>query len=324
MSPKAVIRIGRGADCDVRFDNAARHDGLHQPRGDPLPGRPVRGGGRRIDQRHAAQRQAGPHPRAPVGRQDRLRRAGRSGGALRDRGELPLRAGQRAAAAPLQTPIASVRRPPPPPPVRAPSQDAAALAREAQLKVSQARARVRRAGLRGRRCSSWPTPCSGWRRPPRGRTGRRAAGSSSPSSLLSLAGFGALGLVIWQQKKQIEEIVHKKDNLDRQIARLQIAMQVESDPEKLAVAGGAAQHRSPGRRRPPSASCRRRTRARRRRSSSPATSWTARSGTSSPSSTRRRTPCRPSSRSGSSTTSTATSARAAPARSTGASSSTGR
>jgi len=53
--------------------------------------------------------------------------------------------------------------------------------------------------------------------------------------LLSLAGFGALGLVIWQQKKQIEEILHKKDSLDKQIAKLQVAMQIESDPDKLAA-----------------------------------------------------------------------------------------
>jgi membrane-bound lytic murein transglycosylase D len=52
---------------------------------------------------------------------------------------------------------------------------------------------------------------------------------------LSLLGFGALGFVIWQQKQQIEEILHKKDGLDKQIARLQLAMQLESDPDKLAA-----------------------------------------------------------------------------------------
>ncbi|TMA45055.1 MAG: hypothetical protein E6J82_02825, partial [Deltaproteobacteria bacterium] len=51
--------------------------------------------------------------------------------------------------------------------------------------------------------------------------------------LLSLAGFGALGFVIWQQKKQIEEILHKKDGLDKQISKIQVAMQIETDPDKL-------------------------------------------------------------------------------------------
>ena len=50
---------------------------------------------------------------------------------------------------------------------------------------------------------------------------------------LSFIGFGALGVVIWQQKQQIEKIVHKKDNLDKQIQKIQLAMQLESDPEKL-------------------------------------------------------------------------------------------
>jgi len=51
---------------------------------------------------------------------------------------------------------------------------------------------------------------------------------------LSLAGFVALGFVIQQQKKHIEQILHKKDGLDKQIARIQLDMQITSDPDKLA------------------------------------------------------------------------------------------
>src|SRR5204863_7181589 len=51
---------------------------------------------------------------------------------------------------------------------------------------------------------------------------------------LSLIGFAALGFVIWQQKKQIEQILHRKDSLDKQIAKIQLSMQIESDPEKRA------------------------------------------------------------------------------------------
>jgi len=40
-------------------------------------------------------------------------------------------------------------------------------------------------------------------------------------------------VVIWQQKKQIEQILQKKGRLDKQIARIQLAMQIETDPDKL-------------------------------------------------------------------------------------------
>src|SRR3989442_11824013 len=63
---------------------------------------------------------------------------------------------------------------------------------------------------------------------------KRTAGIVLTIVSLSLVGFGALGFVIWQQKKQIEEILHKKDGLDKQIGRLQLAMQIETDPDKLA------------------------------------------------------------------------------------------
>jgi len=51
--------------------------------------------------------------------------------------------------------------------------------------------------------------------------------------MLAFAGFGVLGVVIWQQQQQIEKIVHKKDNFDKQIQKIQLAMQIEGDPEKL-------------------------------------------------------------------------------------------
>jgi soluble lytic murein transglycosylase-like protein len=64
---------------------------------------------------------------------------------------------------------------------------------------------------------------------------RRHASVVRAIVIASLLICGALGFVIWEQKKQIEQIVHRKDGLDRQIARIQVAMQVESDPGKLAA-----------------------------------------------------------------------------------------
>jgi pSer/pThr/pTyr-binding forkhead associated (FHA) protein len=230
MSPKAVIRIGRAPESDVRFDAqrdtlVSNHhaeirfqDGQYvvvdvgSTNGTLLNGKLVRTHALRSGDKIAFGGQGGPEVRFEI---EEIFRSARTNGI----------------AVPLQTPIASVRRPPPA--VRAPSQDAAALAREAQLRISQARARS------GGQASgqtmfimadTMKQVEAATEKKDRKRTGRIVLTIVA----LSLAGFGALGFVIWQQKKQIEEILHKKDNLDRQIARLQVAMQVESDPEKLA------------------------------------------------------------------------------------------
>jgi len=51
--------------------------------------------------------------------------------------------------------------------------------------------------------------------------------------LLAFAGFGAMGFVIWDQKQQLEKILHRKDGIDKQIQKIQVQMQLESDPDKL-------------------------------------------------------------------------------------------
>lgn len=228
MSPKAVIRIGRAPDCDVRFDAqrdtlvSTHHaeirfqDGQYvvvdvgSSNGTLVNGKPVRSHPLRSGDKIAFGGQGGPEVRFDVEESFRL-------------------AKMNGRAAPLQTPLP--RRPAPS--VKAPSQDAAALAREAQLKISQARARS--GGQSSGQtmfimADTMKQVEAATEKKDRKKTGRIVFTLVA----LSLAGFGALGFVIWQQKKQIEEIVHKKDNLDKQIAKLQIAMQVESDPEKLA------------------------------------------------------------------------------------------
>ncbi|MGZ6123770.1 MAG: transglycosylase SLT domain-containing protein [Myxococcales bacterium] len=228
MSPKAVIRIGRAPDCDIRFDAqrdtlvSTHHaeirfqDGQYvvvdvgSSNGTLVNGRLVRTHALRSGDKIAFGAQGGPEVRFDVEESFRL-------------------AKMNGRAAPLQIPVQ--RRPPPE--VKGPSQDSAALAREAQLKISQARARS--GGQPSGQtmfimADTMKQVEAATEKKDRKKTGRIVL----TIVLLSLAGFGALGFVIWQQKKQIEEIVHKKDNLDKQIAKLQIAMQVESDPEKLA------------------------------------------------------------------------------------------
>src|SRR5207248_5184347 len=116
----------------------------------------------------------------------------------------------------------------------APSQDAAILARDAQLKISQARAR---SGGRssGQTMFIMADTLKRVEAATRRKDRKKTARILLAVVMLSLAGFGALGFVIREQKKQIEEILHKKDGLDKQIAKIQVAMQIESDPGKLAV-----------------------------------------------------------------------------------------
>jgi pSer/pThr/pTyr-binding forkhead associated (FHA) protein/soluble lytic murein transglycosylase-like protein len=49
----------------------------------------------------------------------------------------------------------------------------------------------------------------------------------------ALVVVSVMGVVIWRQQKQIEELVQKKLGLDKQIAQVQAKMEEETDPEKL-------------------------------------------------------------------------------------------
>ncbi len=48
-----------------------------------------------------------------------------------------------------------------------------------------------------------------------------------------LIGSG-MGYVIWEQKQELEKIANKKTNADKQIQKIELQMQLENDPEKLA------------------------------------------------------------------------------------------
>ncbi|HEY4770464.1 MAG TPA: FHA domain-containing protein, partial [Myxococcales bacterium] len=227
MSPKAVIRIGRAEDCDVQFDARLdvrvsthhaeiRFEGGHyvlidvgSTNGTLVNGKLVRTHRLRSGDKIAFGAQGGPEVRFDV--EESFRNPRGNGSSL-----------------PLQMPA-----PPRPEAYPPPSQDAAALASEAQLRISRARA-----GSGGRSSGQTMFIMADTLKKVEAATHRKdrkkTAGIVGAIVFLSLIGFGVLGVVIWQQKKQIEQILQKKDGLDKQIAKIQLAMQIESDPDKLA------------------------------------------------------------------------------------------
>jgi len=226
MSPKAVIRIGRGEDCDVQFDAQLdvrvsthhaeiRFEGgqyvlidVGSTNGTLVNGKLVRTHRLRSGDKIAFGAQGGPEVRFDV--EESFRTSRGNGSSL-----------------PLQMPA-----PPRTQDYPAPNLDAAALASEAQLRISRARA-----GSGGRSSGQTMFIMANTLKKVEAATHRKdrkkTAGIVGAIVFLSLIGFGVLGVVIWQQKKQIEQILQKKDGLDKQIARIQLAMQIETDPDKL-------------------------------------------------------------------------------------------
>jgi soluble lytic murein transglycosylase-like protein len=235
-SPKAVIRIGRGADCDVRFD--PRRDG-------------------RVSTHHAEIRfdngnylvvdtgsSNGTLVNGKMVRQQKLRSGdkivfGAQGGPevrfeIDDTHPGMANGGQRGYGQPLQAPIPHSPYGPPPmaKAAAAPSKDAAALAQDAQMKISQARA-MAGGQSSGQTMFIMADTLKKVEAVTEQKDKKKTAKIVLTILLLAGVGFAAMGLVIWQQKQQLEKIVHKKDNLDKQIHRIQLAMQIEGDPDKL-------------------------------------------------------------------------------------------
>jgi transglycosylase-like protein with SLT domain/FHA domain-containing protein len=225
MSPKAVIRIGRGAACDVRFDPqvdtrvSAYHAEIRfskghyvifdvgSSNGTLLNGKMVKEHRLRSGDKLRFGAQGGPEVRFDIDDSMTAVRAYSNGGT--------------AAAAPFMQPIAAPAPRMAPPPVQpqmaarpaAPDKDASALAAEAQQKIAMARA------MSGAQSS--------------GQTGKRWKKIVRWVLVAAFIGFGAMGAVIWQQKQQIEKITHKKDSADKEIQKIQLQMQLETDAERL-------------------------------------------------------------------------------------------
>jgi hypothetical protein len=236
-SPKALIRIGRGADCDVRFDarmdaRVSTHhaeirfeDGHYvvvdvgSSNGTLVNGRMVRTQKLRSGDKIVFGAQGGPEVKFEI--DDSAVRAKTPGGngAVAPRGY-----GQ-----PLQAKMAYGG---PASGGLQPSGDAAALAKEAQMKIAQAR--VMSGGQpSGQTMFIMADTLKKVEAVTQKKSGRKWARVVLAVVMLAFLGFGVLGFIIWEQKQQIEKILHKKDGLDKQIQKIQLAMQLESDPDKL-------------------------------------------------------------------------------------------
>ena len=237
-SPKAVIRIGRGADCDVRFDARLdsrvsthhaeiRFDNGHyvvvdtgSSNGTLVNGKMVKTQKLRSGDKIVFGAQGGPEVKFEVDNTGKFAAVNAGGnGASRGYGQPP-------------APVA-YGAPPPGHKELAPSGDAASLAKEAQMKIAQAR--VMSGGQpSGQTMFIMADTLKKVEAVTQKKSGKKWAKVVTVVVLLAFAGFGVLGFIIWEQKQQIEKIVHKKDNLDKQIHKLQLDMQLETDPDKLA------------------------------------------------------------------------------------------
>ena len=235
-SPKAVIRIGRGADCDVRFDARLdtrvsthhaeiRFDNGHyvvvdigSSNGTLVNGKLVRTHKLRSGDRIVFGAQGGPEVKFEVDNTGKFAVGNPAGN-----GHSPRAYGQ---------PPAQVAYGAPPPGQKAPSGDAASLAKEAQMKIAQAR--VMSGGQpSGQTMFIMADTLKKVEAVTQKKSGKKWKKVVFGVVLAAFCGFGVLGFIIWQQKQQIEKILHKKDGLDKQIQKIQLQMQLESDPEKL-------------------------------------------------------------------------------------------
>ncbi len=248
-SPKAIIRIGRGTDCDVRFDarmdtRVSTHhaeirfdDGNYfmidtSSNGTLVNGKMVKQQKLRSGDKIVFGAQGGPEVKfeidnsMPAGMGQSASAGGNGNGSARAYGQ------------PLQQPVQGYGQPQgygPPPMAKqsGPSKDAAALAQEAQLKISQARA------MTGGQSSGQTMFIMADTLKKVEAVTEQKSSKRWVKVVLVLVAMGAvvvsgMGFVIWRQKEQIAAIEHKKDNADKQIAKIQVEMQMTDDPDRLA------------------------------------------------------------------------------------------
>jgi hypothetical protein len=246
-SPKAVIRIGRGADCDVRFDSRLdtkvsthhaeiRFDSGHysvvdtgSSNGTLVNGKMVKSQKLRSGDKIVFG-QGGPEVKFEIDNNAASVPPRGNGG------------GQ-----PLQMPVSGYSPPQQPSPnyqpqmspnyapqmgTPNPSDDASMLAREAQAKIASARA-MSGGQPSGQTMFIMADTLKKVEAVTHQKSGKKWRKIVGAVVLVALVGFGVMGFVIWDQQRQIDEIVHKKDNIDKQIQALQIKMQTESDPDVL-------------------------------------------------------------------------------------------
>src|SRR5216684_778842 len=234
MSPKAVIRIGRGAACDVRFDPqvdtrvSAYHAEIRFSDGHYVIVDVGSSNGTLLNGKMIKQHRLRSGDKLRFGADDSMAavRAYSNGGM----------AAPQAFAASMAAPAPRLQPPMAPPQMAArpavPDKDASALAAEAQQKIAMARA------MSGAESSGQTMFIMADTLKQVEATTERKAGKhwkKIVGGVLAAAfvGFGVMGVVIWQQNQQIEAITRKKESADKEIQRIQLQMQLETDPERL-------------------------------------------------------------------------------------------
>ena len=227
-SPKAVVRIGRGADCDVRFDS--RLDA-------------------RVSTHHAEIRfDGGYYQVVDVGssngtlvngklvRQQKLRSGDKIVFGAQGGPEVKFEIDDNAFANTGRRPAPQVQQGYAPQPMAqqpSPVNENVNYAEEAQQRIAQARVGSQGAPS-GQTMFIMVDTLKKVEAVTQKKSGKKWKKVVLGVVLVASLGFGVMGFVIWEQKQQIDGIVHKKDDLDKQIQKIQLQMQLESDPDTLA------------------------------------------------------------------------------------------
>jgi hypothetical protein len=241
MSPKAIIRIGRGAACDVRFDPqldtrvSAYHAEIRfshghyvivdvgSSNGTLLNGKIVRQHRLRSGDRLRFGAEGGPEVRFEIDDSVEAVQAYSMNGGTRS---------PPSSIQPIAAPPPRMSQPQAPPRPVGPEKDAAMLAAEAQQKIAMARA-MSGAESSGQTMFIMADTLKQVEATTQRKTGKQWKKVVITVLLVAGVGFSAMGAVIWQQKQQIEQITKKKDSADKEIQKIQLQMQLETDPERL-------------------------------------------------------------------------------------------
>ena len=248
-SPKAVIRIGRGADCDVRFDAQRdtkvsthhaeiRFDGGNYFLIDTGSSNGTLVNGKKIAKHKLREGDSlvfgagGPEAKFEI---DNNASAGRAPAAY---GQPPMGNGGQASGYGEPPMAPGYGQPPMAPPRRATApklsahDDAKMLGAEAQQKISMARA-MTGGQPSGQTMFIMADTLQKVQASTQMRSGKRWGKVVLTLLAIGMVVTGTMGYVIWDQKQQLLAITQKKESADKQIQKIQLAMQIETDPEKL-------------------------------------------------------------------------------------------
>lgn len=238
MSPKAVIRIGRGADCDVRFDArldsrvSTHHAEIRFDNGSYLVvdtgssngtlvnGKMVKTHKLKSGDKIVFGAQGGPEVKFEIDNSGGFKPVPQQNG--RNYGAPP----------PMQGYAPPQMQQRAPAPQVSPSADAAMLAQQAQQKIAQARL-MSGGQPSGQTMFIMADTLKQVEHVTKVKDKKKTVKIVMAVVTIALLVMGGLGFVIWQQKQQLEKLVHKKDGIDKQIQKIQLAMQLESDPDRL-------------------------------------------------------------------------------------------